>query len=494
MKKMKKISLLFSLTLLMGLFFASCDKDDPVEAFAKPNVTVSTEVNDVTYGATEQSVDFSVSYDSKLTATYTATGTGVSVTNSSGSVTGNTVTINYDAGANAGAASITLSVTDTEGQTDDATAVISIAQPEFEVQVTSNISENTTWTSDKVYILSGRITVLSGATLTIEEGTIIKGEAGTGANATALLVARGGKLMAEGNADAPIIFTSVADEILPADIAAGNFESPNLDPDINGLWGGVIILGKAPISASNESGDVSEIQIEGIPTSDQNGLYGGNEPTDNSGVIQYISIRHGGTNIGSGNEINGLSLGGVGSGTVVENIEVVANQDDGIEWFGGTVNVKNVVVWNVGDDGIDTDQSWNGTLDNFIVVAPAGHAFELDGPEGSMAAGHVIQNGTIVATVGERLSEDLINVDDNSIVDLKNLFFTGISEGQKINRVTAAGVTFEGIEFDVTAEELPNHVNGDVPAGVTAGSGTNKADASVFGWTWAGKAGALTGL
>ncbi|WP_372946913.1 hypothetical protein [Mariniphaga sp.] len=491
---MKKFRFLFSLTLILGLFFTACDEDDPIVAFDKPVVSAPSNVATIPFGSTDQSVDFTVSIDSDLTANYTASGTNVSVLNASGSVSGNSITINYSAGSSAGAASITLTVTDSEGQTDDATAVISIDQPEFEVKVTSNITQNTTWTSDKVYILGGRITVVNGVTLTIEPGTIIKGEAGTGANATALLVARGGTLMAEGTADAPIIFTSVADEISIEDVAAGNFGSPNLDPDINGLWGGVIVLGKAPISASNESGDVSEIQIEGIPTSDQNGLYGGNEPGDNSGVLKYISIRHGGTNIGSGNEINGLSLGGVGSGTVIENIEVVANQDDGIEWFGGTVNVKNVLVWNVGDDGIDTDQSWNGTLDNFIVVAPTGHAFELDGPEGSMEAGHVIQNGTIVATVGDRISQDLINVDNNSIVDLKNLFFTGISEGQKINRVTAAGVTFEGIEIDVTAEELPNHVNGDVPAGVTAGTGTKKADASVFGWTWAGKSGALTGL
>ena len=192
------------------------------------------------------------------------------------------------------------------------------------VIVTSNISSSTTWTSDKVYQLGGRITVLDGVTLTIEPGTIIKGEAGTGANATALLVARGGKLIADGDADAPIIFTSVADEITPADIAAGNFGSPNLDPTINGLWGGVIVLGKARISASNEDSgeDLTEVQIEGIPTSDPNGLYGGSDDADNSGIIRYISIRHGGANIGAGNEINGLTLGGVGNGTVVEHIEV----------------------------------------------------------------------------------------------------------------------------------------------------------------------------
>ena len=292
---MKRFRLLFSLTLILGLFFTACDEDDPIVVFDKPLVSAPSNVANIPFGATGQSVDFSVSTDSELTATYTATGTNVTISNGSGSVSGNTVTINYNAGANAGAAAIVLRITDSEGQTDDATYVITIGQPEYEVKVTSNITQNTIWTSDKVYILGGRITVVSGATLTIEAGTIIKGEAGTGANATAMLVARGGTLMAEGKADAPIIFTSVADEIMPEDIAAGNFGSPNLDPDIDGLWGGVLVLGKAPISASNESGDVNEVQIEGIPTSDQNGLYGGNNPGDNSGVLKYISIRHGGS-------------------------------------------------------------------------------------------------------------------------------------------------------------------------------------------------------
>lgn len=359
--------------------------------------------------------------------------------------------------------------------------------------VTQNITSNTTWSKSNVYQLAGRIAVTDGATLTIEAGTIIKGEAGTGSNATALLIARGGKLMAEGTADAPIIFTSVADEITPANVAAGNFASPNLDPDINGLWGGVIVLGRAHISASNTSGDLSEVQIEGIPTSDANGLYGGTDDSDDSGVLKYISIRHGGTNIGSGNEINGLSLGAVGTGTTIENIEIVANQDDGIEWFGGMVNVKNVLVWNVGDDGIDTDQSWGGTLDNFIVITPAGHCFELDGPEGTYAAGHTIMNGSILTSGDDRQSEDLINVDANSIVDLQNLYFTGVVEGQKINRVTAANVSFTGIQINVEADSLANYVNGAVPAGVTAGT-SPQADASVFGWTWAAAAGKTVGL
>lgn len=366
------------------------------------------------------------------------------------------------------------------------------------VIVTGNISADQTWTSDKIYQLGGRITVLDGATLTIEPGTVIKGEAGTGANATALLIARGGKLMAEGTADKPIIFTSIADEITPENVAAGNFMSPNLEPTVNGLWGGVLVCGKARISASNSSGDVSEVQIEGIPTSDQNGLYGGSNDGDNSGVIKYISIRHGGANIGAGNEINGLTLAGVGSGTVIENVEVVANQDDGIEWFGGAVNVKNVVVWNVGDDGIDTDQSWGGTLDNFIVITPAGHCFELDGPEGSYEASHTIKNGTILASHDGRVSEDLINTDKNSRVSLENFYYPSVADGQQINRTTDnPAVSFSNIVINVPAGKTIDDMvkDGSAPSGVTAGSSSsNKADASVFGWTWAAKAGVTAGL
>lgn len=354
--------------------------------------------------------------------------------------------------------------------------------------ITSNITSNTTWYADTVYQLGGRITVTSGATLTIQPGTVIKGEAGTGSNATALLIARGGKLMAEGTASLPIIFTSVADEITPEMVAAGNFASPNLDPTVNGLWGGLIVLGNAKISPKpGTAGELLEVQIEGIPTSDANGLYGGNNDADNSGVIKYVSVRHGGTNIGSGNEINGITFGGVGSGTVVENIEIVANQDDGVEWFGGTVNAKNVVVWNAGDDGLDTDQSWGGTCDNFAVITAAGHVFELDGPEGAYSAGHIFKNGNVVASNDDVASQDLINTDANSIVDMMDIYFTDVVAGQKINRVTAAGVTYTGIVINVPADSLANHVNGAVPAGVTAGT-TGKANISVFGWTWANAA------
>lgn len=268
--------------------------------------------------------------------------------------------------------------------------------------ISTNITTNTIWTKDHIYELSGRITVTNGATLMIEAGTIIKGQSGTGANASALLIARGAKLFAVGTSSAPIIFTSVADEITMEQVAAGNFVSPNLNSTTQGLWGGVIVLGKAPISAS-----ANEIQIEGIPTTDANGLYGGSDPFDNSGVMKYISIRHGGANIGNGNEINGLTLGGVGSGTTIENIEVVANQDDGVEFFGGSVSITNLLVLNSGDDAVDTDQAWSGVLDNFIVICGSAtdHALEIDGPEGLLLGDNHIKYGSIqghpVAELGD---------------------------------------------------------------------------------------------
>lgn len=369
-----------------------------------------------------------------------------------------------------------------------------IVDPVDSYYITENISGDVTWNNDDEYILGGRITVLDGATLTIEAGAVIKGELGTGANATALLVARGGKIYAEGTATAPIIFTTAGDEITVEDVAAGNFASPNLEPTVNGLWGGVLVLGKAPISASNDNNeDVSEVQIEGIPTSDPNGLYGGTDAADNSGILRYVSIRHGGANIGQGNEINGLTLGGVGSGTVVDHIEVVGNQDDGIEWFGGTVNASNVVVWNAGDDALDTDQAWAGTLDNFVVITPSDNIFELDGPEGSMVAGHIIKNGSVKASNSDVTSDDLINSDDNSDVDLENIYFTDIIGNQQINRVsfTAGDVTFTNIILNVEADSLSNYVNGPVPAGITAGT-SSQANTSVLDWTWAGKAGMLS--
>ena len=159
-----------------------------------------------------------------------------------------------------------LTVTETVTVTDTVTEGV-------EVLISGNIMADAIWSADSVYILGGRIAVISGVTLTIEAGTIIKGQYGTGANATALLVARGATLNAQGTSTSPIIFTAVADEIQPGEIL-----STNMPSDAGGLWGGVIILGNAPASLGD---DASESNIEGIPISDINGLYGGTDAADN---------------------------------------------------------------------------------------------------------------------------------------------------------------------------------------------------------------------
>lgn len=243
--------------------------------------------------------------------------------------------------------------------------------------VSGAISVNTTWTADVIYELAGKVVVESGATLTIQPGTIIKGREGSGTLASALVIARGGKINANGTSAAPIIFTSVLDNIKVGEIVGTNLTELDF-----GLWGGVIVLGNAPISAAN--GD-NVAQVEGIPTSDTFGAFGGADANDNSGVLNFISIRHGGALIGEGNEINGLTLGGVGSGTTVTNIEVIANLDDGIEFFGGTVNVSNVLIGFQGDDGLDIDMNYSGTITNFLVInnGNSDKGLEIDGPEGS---------------------------------------------------------------------------------------------------------------
>lgn len=275
---------------------------------------------------------------------------------------------------------------------DDDTTTTTTADP---YTLSGNVTADKTLTAGNVWTLKGRVSVTDGATLTIEAGTVIKATAGTGADASTLIIARGGKINAQGTASSPIVMTSVSDNIQ----ADGTYPSSGaaLGVGTRGLWGGLLVLGKAPCSFKN---DVTELQIEGIPVSDTNGLYGGSDAADNSGTISYVSIRHGGAEIGEGNEINGLTLGGVGSGTTINNVEVIANVDDGIEFFGGTVNASNLLVWGQGDDGIDIDQAYSGTITNAMVVLTdaSDHAFEIDGPEGSGLGSFTINGATIIGT------------------------------------------------------------------------------------------------
>lgn len=200
------------------------------------------------------------------------------------------------------------------------------------VTVQDSISTNTTWTCDKQYLLKGYVYVTAGATLTIEPGTIIKGDK---PSKGALIVERGGKLMAQGTATKPIVFTSNQP-------AGGR---------TYGDWGGVIICGQAPTNWTAGSA-----QVEGGPRS----FYGGTNASDNSGTLQYVRIEFGGIAFSPNNEVNGLTLCGVGAGTTIDHIQVSYCGDDSYEWFGGNVNVKNIVSYKGWDDDFDSDAGFTG--------------------------------------------------------------------------------------------------------------------------------------
>ena len=364
------------------------------------------------------------------------------------------------------------------------------------------IDENETWTANNVYELDGRVIVSAGVTLTIEPGTIIKGQNQTGANASAMMIARGAKINAVGTAEKPIIFTSVLDDIKP-----GEKSGSNLTESDKGKWGGVVILGKAPISFSG----AMEAQIEGVPAEESLGLYGGNILDDNSGKLQFVSIRHGGSEISGGSEINGLTLGGVGSGTVISDIEIFANLDDGIELFGGTVNIANILVSHQGDDGVDVDQAYSGTVDGFMVVhsGDTDKGLEIDGPEGSENSGgkFTLKNGTLIGSGNVGHPADFKSKAQGII---QNVLFRGYAAGQKIliaasyddacaptsnafknlidGNLVFTGVNFAGYTVDVYASSgtcdttTDDGVAADLVISEDIGTG---ATASTWDWTFA---------
>jgi hypothetical protein len=241
------------------------------------------------------------------------------------------------------------------------------------VTVQDDITSDATWTADNTYLLDGLIFVDSLVTLTIEPGTVIKGllqaNITTGDGASALIIRRGGKLIADGTAADPIIFTSELDDISLTD---------DLFETDRGLWGGLILLGQATTNQPT-----TQNQIEGIPP-ELDARYGGNNDNDDSGTLRHISIRHGGFSISGqpGDEINGLTMGAVGSQTTIEYIEVFANFDDGYEWFGGTVNTKYLVAAFCGDDAFDYDQGFRGKHQFWFTIQgqdEAGRGGEHDG-------------------------------------------------------------------------------------------------------------------
>lgn len=213
--------------------------------------------------------------------------------------------------------------------------------------LTGQITTNKTLTADRVWVLSGYVRVMSGATLTIQPGTVIKGDK---ASKAALIIERGGKIMADGTAAKPIVFTS----------------NQAVGQRAIGDWSGLIVCGNAPV---NQAG--GQAQYEGGILGVDVALYGGGatpNAADNSGVLRYVRIEYAGLAIQQDREINSLTLAGVGSGTVVENVQVSFGGDDGFEFFGGTVNCKNLIAYRCTDDDFDFEFGYVGRIQYAISI------------------------------------------------------------------------------------------------------------------------------
>lgn len=230
-----------------------------------------------------------------------------------------------------------------------------------EVVISGEIDADTSWECP-AYVLSGRVYVVNGSALTIAPGTTIFGDT-AGSEAAALVVTRGSRLVAEGTAEAPIVFTS------------GNPEGARASGD----WAGVVLLGAATTNDGNCVGDGEpatdacdapgylEDRIEGIESGDERALYGGTDDASDCGSLRYVRIEFAGRELSPDNELNGLTVGACGSDTSLSYLQVHRGKDDGIEFFGGTASMDHVVITGASDDSLDFDEGWRGRV-QFLVI------------------------------------------------------------------------------------------------------------------------------
>ena len=260
--------------------------------------------------------------------------------------------------------------------------------------------------STKIYSINGEVSVASGTTLTIPAGTTLFGETGE----SYLAVDKGGKIEAAGTAAAPIIFTSKTDVL------------GNSDSDAVGEWGGLSIFGNAETNKGEEDYEAGAHKF---------GNDAVNADAVSSGSLTYVAIKHTGYEVQTDAELNGLSLGGVGSGTTIDNVAILGSKDDGIEIWGGTVALSNVYIYNANDDSFDLDHGWTGSVDNILIeqgTKKADHGIESDNDGSNMAATPItdpdISNMTIIGSqVGDegiKLREGMGGNFNNVTVFTKN--------------------------------------------------------------------------
>lgn len=298
------------------------------------------------------------------------------------------------------------------------------------------ISANRTLRAQYTYKLRGLVYVTNGAILTIEPGTKIVGEAGT-SDKGALIITRSCKIIADGTADKPIVFTSEA-------------ATPQ-----RGDWAGLVILGNAPTNSSfNGTQGLGEIE-GGVNNSDGLGLYGtpatqAQNPADNSGVLRYVRVEYAGFAFLPDKEINGITFGGVGSGTIVDNVQVSYANDDSFEWFGGTVNCSHLISFRTLDDDFDTDNGFSGKVqfgialrDSSVADISKSESFESDNDANGSAllpqTAAVFSNMTVMgpkatlANTGNNLFVWGAQIRRNSTISIFNSIIMGYPNGLYID-------------------------------------------------------------
>jgi hypothetical protein len=329
------------------------------------------------------------------------------------------------------------------------------------VEITQNITTSTTWSNDKIYLLKGFIYVKNGATLTIEAGTLIKGNKNAAAPA-ALIVTRGSRLVAEGTPNQPIVFTSSQPKGMRS----------------TGDWGGIIVLGRAK---TNHPGGVGA--VEGcIDNAENDGKFGGENDDDDSGSLKYVRIEYGGIACAPDNELNGLTLGAVGRGTKIDFVQVSFGGDDSFEWFGGSVNCKHLIAYKGYDDDFDLDNGFSGKVqyalgyrDSTLADKSGSNGFECDnnatGTYANPYTRATFSNVTIVGplenlkSIGNRNFQRGVHIRRNAGLSIQNSVLMGYPKGMfiqskgSINKATADTLQFRSniivgmktiYEFDAT--------------------------------------------
>ena len=348
-----------------------------------------------------------------------------------------------------------------------------IEKPEEDKELAGSISELRNLDKSVEYLLTGPLIIAEGGTLNIPAGTVIKAEKGF---EKYILVLQGGKININGTAAEPVTITA------------------NVSNAEQGHWGGLIINGRAPLSGGGTG--TTEINSQY--------LYGGLNVSDNSGAITYLKLEFTGARSDANVEHNGLTLNGVGSGTKIENVYIPDGSDDGIEFFGGTVNIKNLLVVNSDDDMFDFTQGYKGTLENAYGIWEEGFVSSEEDPRGIEADGNLdgnnptqtgqsdfrVKNLTIDLRLTASTNEgfymhDVIKVRRGAKADIENVLVKGKGQAKDlidVNDGKGAGEATIRITNALTAPITGQSVNGSTTT-VTFDEGNSGCPSSIFNWT-----------